>query len=121
MKKITLKRLAATPLVAYFEDSPCVRLPGWQIKEQADPNIPVGVVSVGQGHDHTSPWPAAHARLFKAAPKLLKLALAVDDAFSTNGEFNTFLSKHGTVELKQLAREVLREVRGTKGKPVVVV
>jgi hypothetical protein len=58
-------------LITYFEDSPCVRLPGWQIKEAEDPQTPVGVVGVPQGQGKEHARSRAYAELFRAAPELL--------------------------------------------------
>jgi len=117
-KSISLEELTE-PLFAYFDDSVIARLPGWQIKEAAEPHAPVGVVAEPQGGlrvdaEGRSLRSAAYARLFVASPKLLQLAIAIDQAYSHSGELNTLTSEHGTYELKKLAVAALAEVRGKK-------
>jgi hypothetical protein len=49
-------------------------MPGWQIKETKDPQVPVAVVPEPQGGrkvNGRSPYQEANARLIEAAPELL--------------------------------------------------
>jgi hypothetical protein len=67
------------PWIVGYDTSPCVALPGWQIKSGAEPYTPIAVVAEPsggrKGKDGRSPYQAANARLIGASPELYESLL----------------------------------------------
>jgi hypothetical protein len=111
------------PWLAFYEASPCVALPGWQIKEGTEPHCPIAVVAEPQGGKKVngkSPRQVANAHLITAAPKLLaageKILAVINDLADSNPGFLGKLVLQDYARYNEALIELPQAIAEARGK-----